>query len=201
MTATRDLSPPEVRPPGASIAADAGRRRAGRAGARARVATTVLAALALLVAIAGCGSGAGAAGPGQVKVVATTTQLADFARAVGGERAKVVQILQVDELWRRPVGDSRQGPAGLCLPLAQGTRRRCARDPCPRLSDPHPGRRALQLTCGGVDGVDVASHQARRSGCKSRPGSSRTYVRMRLCAASRLGCRSSIGPGWGAMPS
>jgi zinc/manganese transport system substrate-binding protein len=58
------------------------------------VATTVLAALALLVAIAGCGSGAGAAGPGQVKVVATTTQLADFARAVGGERAKVVQILQ-----------------------------------------------------------------------------------------------------------
>ena len=34
------------------------------------------------------------AAPGQVKVVATTTQIGDFARAVGGERAKVVQVLQ-----------------------------------------------------------------------------------------------------------
>jgi zinc/manganese transport system substrate-binding protein len=41
-----------------------------------------------------CGAGGGSAAPGQVKVVATTTQLGDFARAVGGERAKVVQVLK-----------------------------------------------------------------------------------------------------------
>jgi zinc/manganese transport system substrate-binding protein len=48
-----------------------------------------------LALAAGCGSTvAGPAPPGAVKVVATTTQLGDFARAVGGRRAQVVQLLQ-----------------------------------------------------------------------------------------------------------
>jgi ABC-type Zn uptake system ZnuABC Zn-binding protein ZnuA len=54
----------------------------------------MVAAAALAAVLAGCGGGgAGAARPGQLEVVATTTQVADFARAVGGTRAHVVQIL------------------------------------------------------------------------------------------------------------
>ena len=60
-------------------------RRAGFVGA--------IAALAV-AALAGCAGSSATAGPGQVKIVATTTQIADFARAVGGDRAKVVQLLQ-----------------------------------------------------------------------------------------------------------
>lgn len=54
-----------------------------------------LSMLALLLA-AGCGSSpsSGSASPGAVKVVATTTQVGDFVRAVGGARVEVVQILQ-----------------------------------------------------------------------------------------------------------
>jgi zinc/manganese transport system substrate-binding protein len=51
---------------------------------------------ALLLA-AGCGSSNSSsddASAGAVKVVATTTQLGDFVRAVGGDRAQVVQVLQ-----------------------------------------------------------------------------------------------------------
>ncbi len=44
--------------------------------------------------LAGCGADTGGAAPGQVKVVASTTQIADFARAVGGDRAKVVGLLK-----------------------------------------------------------------------------------------------------------
>jgi zinc/manganese transport system substrate-binding protein len=47
-------------------------------------------------ALAGCGSAtdAGPAPAGSVKAVATTTQLADFVRAVGGDRVEVVQVLR-----------------------------------------------------------------------------------------------------------
>jgi ABC-type Zn uptake system ZnuABC Zn-binding protein ZnuA len=58
---------------------------------RTGVAAVAAAALALL---AGCGTALDEAAPGQAKVVATTTQIGDFARAVGGDRAKVVQILK-----------------------------------------------------------------------------------------------------------
>jgi ABC-type Zn uptake system ZnuABC Zn-binding protein ZnuA/ABC-type Mn2+/Zn2+ transport system permease subunit len=51
-------------------------------------------AVAAALLVAGCGTDTGPAGPGQAKVVATTTQLGDFARAVGGDRAKVVQLLK-----------------------------------------------------------------------------------------------------------
>ena len=62
---------------------------------KGRHAALVAAIAAIAVAaLAGCGGSGGAAGPGQVKIVATTTQIADFARAVGGDRAKVVQLLQ-----------------------------------------------------------------------------------------------------------
>ena len=63
-----------------------------------RLPTSLLVLLALIVppAIAGCGSTSddGPAPPGSVKVLATTTQVGDFVRAVGGERVQVVQVLQ-----------------------------------------------------------------------------------------------------------
>jgi ABC-type Zn uptake system ZnuABC Zn-binding protein ZnuA len=65
---------------------------------RRRLSTYLLALLALTapLAIAGCGSVSDdrPARAGSVKVMATTTQVADFVRAVGGERVEVVQVLQ-----------------------------------------------------------------------------------------------------------
>jgi ABC-type Zn uptake system ZnuABC Zn-binding protein ZnuA len=60
--------------------------------------TVGLVALAGMVAVAGCGSGSTvAATPGQtLGVVATTTQVADFARNVGGNRVTVTQILKAN---------------------------------------------------------------------------------------------------------
>jgi zinc/manganese transport system substrate-binding protein len=86
-------------PPGAAIAVLAGGVFAlvalARVTARHRRSAGGLAAAALLAALAaGCGSSGGSAGPGQVKVIATTTQIGDFARAVGGDRADVVQLLK-----------------------------------------------------------------------------------------------------------
>ena len=79
-------------PAGTSVVSAAG-VRAGAA-RRLRPAWPIVAAVAIVVSLAGCGGGGAGAGPGQVKVLATTTQIADFARVVGGERAKVVQLLQ-----------------------------------------------------------------------------------------------------------
>jgi zinc/manganese transport system substrate-binding protein len=59
---------------------------------RPLLATLILEATAVLAA--GCGSADEGASSGQVKVVATTTQIADFAREVGGDRAAVVQLLK-----------------------------------------------------------------------------------------------------------
>src|SRR5215216_1765891 len=64
--------------------------------------TAALRTLALAVvclaplAVAGCGDddASSAAGGGDLTVVATTTQAADLARAVAGDRAKVVGLLQ-----------------------------------------------------------------------------------------------------------
>jgi len=85
-------------PPGATIACVAGATFAVVAGARAlaRVRRGAAAAAALGAAAllgAGCGSESGGA-DGQVRVVATTTQVADFVREVGGEAVEVTQILQ-----------------------------------------------------------------------------------------------------------
>jgi ABC-type Zn uptake system ZnuABC Zn-binding protein ZnuA/ABC-type Mn2+/Zn2+ transport system permease subunit len=85
-------------PPGATIAVIAGgvfvlaalvRALRGRHGRMIAVAGATLVGAALL---GGCGSNASS--NGKVDVIATTTQLGDFARAVGGDRVVVHQILQ-----------------------------------------------------------------------------------------------------------
>ena len=75
---------------GATFAVVAGARARARVPRGAAVAAA-LGALALLAA--GCGSESSGE-DGQVKVVATTTQVADFVREVGGEAVEVTQIIQ-----------------------------------------------------------------------------------------------------------
>lgn len=62
---------------------------------RMRTLWTLTSAAVLIVAIAvgGCGDGT-SRGSASLSVVATTTQLADFARAVGGDRILVTQLLR-----------------------------------------------------------------------------------------------------------
>ena len=89
-------------PPGATIAvvgggvfALAALARAVRGRRRARAPAMAAAAAALLAA--GCGGGgtsSAGAGHGSIKVVATTTQLGDVVREVGGPAVHVTQILQ-----------------------------------------------------------------------------------------------------------
>jgi ABC-type Zn uptake system ZnuABC Zn-binding protein ZnuA len=80
-------------PPGAAIAALAGGAFLVAALARAGRGRAVVAAAALVLVASGCGvSGDGA--KGRVAVVATTTQIGDWARAVGGDAVSVHQILQ-----------------------------------------------------------------------------------------------------------
>ncbi len=81
-------------PPGAAIAVLAGGVFAVVAllrvlGRRAVLGLTALGATAL---VAGCGGGS--PGPGGASVVATTTQIGDWARVVGGDAVAVHQILQ-----------------------------------------------------------------------------------------------------------
>ena len=86
-------------PPGATIAVLAGAVFAlsalGRLAGR-RALGPAAAALAALALLAGCGSGPSSEGDraGKVPVVATTTHVADFARAVGGDRVAVTQLLR-----------------------------------------------------------------------------------------------------------
>lgn len=86
-------------PPGATIACVAGSTfllvALGRAAARlprAAAVATSLGALALLGA--GCGGGSGNGDGAKLLVVATTTQIGDFVREVGGEDVEVHQLLQ-----------------------------------------------------------------------------------------------------------
>jgi zinc/manganese transport system substrate-binding protein len=84
-------------PPGPAIAVLAGGVFAAVAAARvlgARRTAGAAAAAATVALLAGCGAAGGPAPPGQAKVIASTTQIGDFARAVGGDRAEVVQILK-----------------------------------------------------------------------------------------------------------
>jgi ABC-type Zn uptake system ZnuABC Zn-binding protein ZnuA len=85
-------------PPGATIACVAGAGfvvvAVARALTRVPRSAAIAAALGALALLAtGCGSESGGEN-GQVKVVATTTQVADFVREVGGEAVEVEQILQ-----------------------------------------------------------------------------------------------------------
>jgi ABC-type Zn uptake system ZnuABC Zn-binding protein ZnuA len=80
-------------PPGATIGVVAAALFALAGAARARRLAGALAAMLALGALAGCGSDGGAGGE-RLRVVATTTQLGDFAREVGGDAAQVTQILR-----------------------------------------------------------------------------------------------------------
>jgi zinc/manganese transport system substrate-binding protein len=85
-------------PPGAAIAVLAGSVFAvvslsRRVGSGRRLVLVALAVTPLTLLLAACGV-AGGAGTGQVSVVATTTQIADWTRAVGGPAVDVHQILQ-----------------------------------------------------------------------------------------------------------
>lgn len=112
-------------PPGATIACVAGAvfalvaaGRALRQVPRAATVAAVLAALALFGA--GCGSGGG--GSEKLDVVATTTQLGDFVREVGGEAVAVDQILQpnTDPHDYEPRPSDVEGAAGAELIFASG---------------------------------------------------------------------------------
>jgi ABC-type Zn uptake system ZnuABC Zn-binding protein ZnuA/ABC-type Mn2+/Zn2+ transport system permease subunit len=114
-------------PPGATIACVAGAVfvvvaavRALRRVPRMAMVAAALAALALLAA--GCGGGSGDAGEGTLDVVATTTQLGDFVRNVGGEAIDVDQILQpnTDPHDYEPRPSDVEGAAGAKLVFASG---------------------------------------------------------------------------------
>jgi ABC-type Zn uptake system ZnuABC Zn-binding protein ZnuA/ABC-type Mn2+/Zn2+ transport system permease subunit len=87
-------------PPGATIACVAGGAFAvvaiGKALPRPSREATAVAVLGALVLLgAGCGSGSGnGSDSGKLDVVATTTQIGDFVREVGGEAVEVDQVLQ-----------------------------------------------------------------------------------------------------------
>jgi zinc/manganese transport system substrate-binding protein len=89
-------------PPGATIAVLAGGVFALAAGLRAlasssatRVAAPAVAALIAALALGSCGyADSNGGGSGRTDVVATTTQVADWARAVGGDAVDVHQILK-----------------------------------------------------------------------------------------------------------
>jgi zinc/manganese transport system substrate-binding protein len=86
-------------PPGATIACVAGAVflivALGRALSRLpRAASAAAALLAVALIGAGCGGGGDDGGGDKLTVVATTTQIGDFAREVGGEAVDVHQLLQ-----------------------------------------------------------------------------------------------------------
>jgi ABC-type Zn uptake system ZnuABC Zn-binding protein ZnuA/ABC-type Mn2+/Zn2+ transport system permease subunit len=116
-------------PPGATIACVAGalfavvalaRALAPRAPRRAALAAAAVGALALLGA--GCGSGSGGGDNGQLQVVATTTQIGDFVREVGGNAVAVDQILEpnTDPHEYEPRPSDVEGAAGAELVFASG---------------------------------------------------------------------------------
>ena len=114
-------------PPGATIAVVAGGAfalaAAGRALASSRRRRPGLALAGLLVLVligAGCGMG-GSSGD-RLPVVATTTQVGDFARAVGGNAVEVDQVLQpnTDPHEYEPRPSDVTGAAGAKLIFASG---------------------------------------------------------------------------------
>src|SRR4051812_12718977 len=115
-------------PPGATIAMLAGGGvalpaavRALASNARRRRLAVVTAGAGLALAVAGCGTTSSGAG-GKIDVVATTTQIADWVRAVGGADADVHQILQpnTDPHEYEPRPDDVQAAAGAELVFVNG---------------------------------------------------------------------------------
>ena len=113
-------------PPGATIACVSGRRlRPGRAGAGARP-RPAGAAVAAAARRAGAARrrlrGLGLGGNGQLEVVATTTQIGDWVREVGGGAVSVDQILQpnTDPHEYEPRPSDVEAAAGAKLVFANG---------------------------------------------------------------------------------
>ena len=114
-------------PPGATIACVAGAVFAlvalGRALARAPRRGLALAGAALAAAMlaAGCGAASGS-GDGRLEVVATTTQIGDWVREVGGGAVSVDQILQpnTDPHEYEPRPSDVEAAAGAELVFANG---------------------------------------------------------------------------------
>jgi ABC-type Zn uptake system ZnuABC Zn-binding protein ZnuA len=81
-------------------------------------------AFALLAAGCGSGSGSGSSTPGTIDVVATTTQLGDIVRAVGGDAVDVHQILRpnTDPHDYEPRPKDIQSTAGATLVVTSGDR-------------------------------------------------------------------------------
>jgi ABC-type Zn uptake system ZnuABC Zn-binding protein ZnuA/ABC-type Mn2+/Zn2+ transport system permease subunit len=112
-------------PPGAAIAVLAGGVFAVVAAARSLVPRRALAAAgaaALLLVLAGCGSGGTVSG--RLSVVATTTQIGDWTRAVAGGDVAVHQILQpnTDPHEYEPRPKDVEATAGAALVFENGDR-------------------------------------------------------------------------------
>lgn len=112
-------------PPGATIACVAGAVFVAVAAARAlrRLPRAAMLAAGLVVVLgAGCGGGSGDGGSGRLDLVATTTQLGDFVREVGGEAVEVDQILEAntDPHDYEPRPSDVEGAAGARLVFASG---------------------------------------------------------------------------------
>jgi ABC-type Zn uptake system ZnuABC Zn-binding protein ZnuA/ABC-type Mn2+/Zn2+ transport system permease subunit len=114
-------------PPGATIAVVAGGAfalaAAGRALASLRRHRPALALTALLgLVLFGAGCGTGASSGDRLQVVATTTQVGDFVRAVGGDAVEVDQVLQpnTDPHEYEPRPSDVTGAAGAKLVFASG---------------------------------------------------------------------------------
>jgi ABC-type Zn uptake system ZnuABC Zn-binding protein ZnuA/ABC-type Mn2+/Zn2+ transport system permease subunit len=114
-------------PPGATIACVAGATFIVVTGARAllgvfRGAAIAAALIVLALLAAGCASGSANGDPEKLDVAATTTQLGDFVRNVGGEAVEVDQILQpnTDPHDYEPRPSDVEGAAGAELVFASG---------------------------------------------------------------------------------
>jgi zinc/manganese transport system substrate-binding protein len=108
MAAASSPRPNHVRAPGAVL--------------RARRAPLVSAIALLAIALAGCGASAGGGSGGGIHIVATTTQLGDFVRDVGGRDVSVTQILQpnTDPHEYEPRPSDVEGTAGAKVVFESG---------------------------------------------------------------------------------
>lgn len=114
-------------PPGATIACVAGGTFAIAALARTAAArlprrAPALAATALMLALLAAGCGSSGSSDGKLEVVATTTHIGDWVRAVGGEEVAVHQVLQpnTDPHDYEPRPSDVQAAAGAALVFANG---------------------------------------------------------------------------------
>jgi manganese/iron transport system permease protein len=163
-------------PPGATIACVAGGVFVVVAAARAlgnlpRAATAAAALTALALLAAGCGGGSGDGGSEKLDVVATTTQLGDFVRNVGGEAVDVDQILQPNtdphnyepgpptsrtrpaRSWSSPAATTSMPGSIRSSPTAAATRKRSTSAPSSRSNcpaSPRARRRRGMTPTGGT---------------------------------------------------